>query len=249
MPEQSEIEELKQLLLQAKYPGVRAILERYLNDISPQPKKDVEIEELPREADPKKPVETSVAPPTTQTSSSSKPTTSGVREYLKYISVENFSWEQGSYNSPVVTVYVEIPDVGKAKDRVSVNFGRYSFDLTVHDVDGKNYRLVKDNLEKDIVPSESKFIVKKDKVVLKLQKVKGEYSYESWNQLTSKKPRDPVKEAERKKDPQGGLMDMMKDLYEDGDENMKKIIGEAMLKSQRGEKADPKPAFDSADDF
>ena len=34
-----------------------------------------------------------------------------------------------------------------------------------------------------------------------------------------------------------GIMDMMKDMYEDGDENMKKIIGEAMLKSQRGEKA------------
>jgi calcyclin binding protein len=31
-------------------------------------------------------------------------------------------------------------------------------------------------------------------------------------------------------------MDMMKNMYEDGDENMKKIIGEAMLKSQRGEK-------------
>lgn len=29
---------------------------------------------------------------------------------------------------------------------------------------------------------------------------------------------------------------MMKNMYEDGDENMKKIIGEAMLKSQRGEK-------------
>lgn len=38
---------------------------------------------------------------------------------------------------------------------------------------------------------------------------------------------------------------MMKDLYEDGDENMKKIIGEAMLKSQRGEK----PEHPSVGDF
>lgn len=29
---------------------------------------------------------------------------------------------------------------------------------------------------------------------------------------------------------------MMRDMYEEGDDNMKKIIGEAMLKSQRGEK-------------
>lgn len=35
-------------------------------------------------------------------------------------------------------------------------------------------------------------------------------------------------------------MEMMKNMYEDGDENMKKIIGEAMLKSQRGEKMNDK---------
>ena len=39
-------------------------------------------------------------------------------------------------------------------------------------------------------------------------------------------------------DPMGGIMEMMKDMYDEGDENMKKIIGEAMLKSQRGEKPD-----------
>jgi calcyclin binding protein len=38
-------------------------------------------------------------------------------------------------------------------------------------------------------------------------------------------------------------MDMMKDMYEDGDENMRKVIGEAMLKSQRGEKPEP-PSMD-----
>jgi hypothetical protein len=30
----------------------------------------------------------------------------------------------------------------------------------------------------------------------------------------------------------------MKDMYDGGDENMKKIIGEAMLKSRNGEKPD-----------
>jgi calcyclin binding protein len=34
-------------------------------------------------------------------------------------------------------------------------------------------------------------------------------------------------------------MDMMKNMYDEGDDNMKRVIGEAMLKSQRGEKADP----------
>ena len=34
-------------------------------------------------------------------------------------------------------------------------------------------------------------------------------------------------------------MDMMKNMYDEGDDNMKRVIGEAMLKSQRGEKPDP----------
>lgn len=124
--------------------------------------------------------------------------------------------------------------VGEAKDRVTANFTASSFDLQVHDLAGKNYRLVNNNLEKDIVPEESSFTVKKNKVVLKLKKKKGEYSYEHWSALTAKKKREEEKAAS--KDPSAGIMDMMKNMYEDGDENMKRIIGEAMLKSQRGEK-------------
>ena len=51
-----------------------------------------------------------------------------------------------------------------------------------------------------------------DKVILKLAKVKGEYSFEHWTALTSKKSKEQ-KEA-KKKDPMGGIMDMMKDMYE-----------------------------------
>jgi calcyclin binding protein len=42
--------------------------------------------------------------------------------------------------------------------------------------------------------------------------VKGEYSYESWQQLTAKKSREET--AAKKKDPTAGIMDMMKDMYD-----------------------------------
>lgn len=129
-----------------------------------------------------------------------------------------------------------------AKDRVSVTFGKHSFDLKVLDLHGKNYRLVNNNLEKNIIPEQSSFAVKKNKVVLKLQKVKGEYSYEHWTALTAKKKREETTEV-KEKDPSASIMEMMKNMYEDGDENMKRIIGEAMLKSQRGEKPAP-PSMD-----
>ncbi len=95
-------------------------------------------------------------------------------------------------------------NVGTAKDRVSVKFGKASFDLTVTDLNGKNYRLLKDNLEKDIDPVKSTFVVKKNKIVVKLQKIKGEYSYDNWATLTTKKKREEVEAS--KKDPMGGKL-------------------------------------------
>jgi hypothetical protein len=55
--------------------------------------------------------------------------------------------------------------------------------------------------------------------------VKGEFSYDHWADLTAKRK----KAAETKADPMGGIMDLMKDMYEEGDENTKKMIGEAMV--------------------
>ena len=106
--------------------------------------------------------------------------------------------------------------------------------LKVLDHEGRNYRLFRDNLSHDIDPSLSKVIVKQNKVIIKIGKVKGEYSYDHWTDLTSKK--GSKEKAKEKEDPQASIMNMMKDMYDDGDDNMKKIIGEAMEKSRRGEK-------------
>lgn len=159
----------------------------------------------------------------------------------KFVNLEDISWDQGSnsYDSPTVTVYVGLPGVIKAKDRVDCKFGAYSIDLTVMDHEGKNYRYVQTNLEKDIVPADCKVLVKNNKIILKLAKLKGQYSYESWMNLVAKKKRDPAEDKKKKDDPTGGIMDMMRNMYDEGDENMKKIIGESMLKSRSGEKMEP----------
>jgi len=241
----SEIEEVERFLEQATYPGVKTNLQQYLKKIrlSESLSSGTAVDTaVPATAGTPASVEEAIHSKVVPSTITSNPT-KFINHAGTYIPVENFSWDQGSHNAPIVTVYVDIPNVGSVKDNVQVVFGKSSFDLKVHGCDGKNYRLLKDNLDKDIIPEQSKFIVKKDKVVIKLQKVKGEYSYDSWTSLTAKKPRDPTKEAEKKKDPMGGIMDMMKDMYEDGDENMKKIIGEAMLKSKSGEKPEP-PSYD-----
>ena len=150
---------------------------------------------------------------------------------LKYTAIDRFSFDAGQYNSQFVTVYVPLPGVGTVRDAVTCHFGKDSFDLIVPDLRGQSYRLYKDQLEKDIDTEKCKFIVKADKIIVKLAKIKGEYgSYDYWTKLS-----DPKKKNKKDTNPQASIMQLMKDMYEDGDDQMKKVIGETMLKQQRGE--------------
>lgn len=155
----------------------------------------------------------------------------------KYVNIDRFAFDAGGYDSKFVSLYINLDGVGSLdKDLISCDFTAGSFDLVVKNYQGnKNMRLFKDNLDKDIDPEKSKFIVKKDKIVLKLHKVKGEFgSFDYWTDLTSKKG-----SKEKKKlgsgNPTDSIMDLMKDMYNSGDDNMKKMIGETMMKQQRGE--------------
>jgi calcyclin binding protein len=244
----SELDEVRYLLSQATFPGVKSVLQTYERKLLDAQKDEViteEKQEIQTEDTPPSPPEETKKSSTVELKKDVKvaaPVSTGGR--VVYTPITDFAWDQNGYDSPIVTVYVDIEGVGTVKDNVKCDFTKSSFDLVVMDLKGKNYRLLKDNLEKDILPDKSKILIKKNKVVVKLQKVKGQYSYENWPQLTSKKSAEKRNQAN--KDPSAGIMDMMKDMYDEGDDNMKKIIGEAMMKSKSGEKMDtpPMPSMD-----
>lgn len=151
----------------------------------------------------------------------------------KYRSFPTYYFDAGSYNSPMVSVYVPLDSIGTHdRSKISCEFTSSSFDLVVSDYDGQNYRLLNDNLEHDIDVSKTKYVVKPNKIILKLGKIKGEYSYDSWTQLTAKKKKE---KGGKKDDPTAGIMDLMKDMYDSGDDNMKKMIGETMYKQRTGQ--------------
>jgi calcyclin binding protein len=237
----NEKEECELLLKQATFSGIKDVLQKHLSFLK--------ILEGPVAALPiPVPAKTETAVPSPKAAAIAAPPPPVGRPSVKaisvnYIPISDFAWDQGEYNSNTVSVFIDLPGVGAIKDNVDFSCTKSTFDLKILGLEGKNYRLIKDNLDKDIIVDESKIVVKKDKIVIKLRKVKGEYSYENWANLTGKKKRDASAEAEKKSNPMGGIMDMMKDMYEDGDDSMKKIIGEAMMKSQRGEKSEP-PSFD-----
>lgn len=193
---------------------------------------------------PQQPLQTPVAAAASSRAIPSLPSTA------KFIPIDRFSFDAGGYNAPFVTVYVTLPGVGSIdRDLIQCQFQTSTFDLVVKDLNGKSYRLFQDNLEKDIDASKSKIIVKSDKVLVKLAKVKqSDYGgYDYWSKLSDKKARE--KSNKIKDNPQSSIMDLMKQMYDEGDDNMKKIIGETMMKQQRGEinKDDPMQGMDKMD--
>lgn len=189
---EQEIVEVETFLGSATFDGVKTALQNHLSKLRRQ------IQQLQAAKVAQEQAAVAATQPTPSTSSKSSKHAAG----LTFVPVESYSWDQGSFNSSTVTIYVELDGVGDVKDNVQVSFTKSSFDLTVVGLGGKNYRLVKENLEKDIVADQSTYVVKKNKVVLKLQKLKGEYSYDHWTQLTAKKKREETESS--KKDPMGG---------------------------------------------
>jgi calcyclin binding protein len=170
--------------------------------------------------EPPKPVTKAAAPPVIAPSSTAK-----------YTNIDRFSFDAAGHNDRFVTLYIPLPGVGEIpKEQVTCEFHKAAFDLIVRNVKGKSYRLFKEHLEKDIVPDKSKFIIKADKILIKLAKVKGEYgSYDFWSKLTDQKRKE-----KKSSNPAAGINDLMKEMYDSGDDKMRKMIGETMMKQREG---------------
>jgi len=133
--------------------------------------------------------------------------------------------------SDFVTVDLRVKGVeALPKGNIISSFTPESFDLKVSDLDGENYRMVMRNLYSDIVPEKSRHRVKKNHVLVDLYR---EDRTKSWLELCAKDARS--RQTNKKKDnPQEALTDLMKQMYDDGDDATKKLIGETMEKSMRG---------------
>ena len=126
------------------------------------------------------------------------------------------------------------------RDNIICNFQKNQVELCIHGLKGRNYRWIQGRsasntslpivLNRNIQPSESKILIRKNRITLKLKK---EHSHESWMQLEPEKKKfDLPREND---DPSASLMSLMKNMYETGDDEMKRTIAEAYTKAQSGE--------------
>jgi len=101
--------------------------------------------------------------------------------------------------------------------------------LRILDFNNKNFRLKINPLNGIIDPANCKLKVKSNSIVLELKKAKSKH----WDDIKEKKgglgtSSDVKKKGEDdSKDSGDSLMNMMKNLYETGDEQMKRTIAES----------------------
>lgn len=205
-----DLEELRHLESVAKRPRVLSLLSSEIRSVDAKLLKISSAAAQPAVSDDKSSISASAAA-------------------LNYVTLGSFSWDQ---DNDKIKIYVSLEGVNEEK--VTTNFQEMSVDVKFHDVQGKNYRIAIPKLNKEIVPEKSKVLVKPTKIIITLVKA----SKGNWLDLHFKE--DKFKPSmDKSKDPMGGIMDLMKNMYDDGDEDMKRTIAKAWSDARSGKNADP----------
>lgn len=139
---------------------------------------------------------------------------SSTRE-IPYTSLSNLTWEQDKER---VKIYVSLE--GVQEDMVESKFQEWAFEVKIHDVEGKNYRCSIQKLHKEVDPDACRVTVKPKRIIISLRKLEEE----DWKDLHFKEDKS---EEESKREPMDRLLEMMRNMYDDGDDEMKKTISDA----------------------
>ena len=213
--------EIDKLISNTTRSRVREILQRELNrikgEIDSEEKRNKNLESAMTEGTEEKVKEESKPKVKKQQASSTK--------------ITSYAWDQ---SPKFVKIYITLQDVESLpKERISAKFTSKTLDLSVLGLNGKNYHLQMVNLLHPIVPDESSVKVKSGNLAVLMRKQKEE----TWSYLTVTENLRNTKTNEAPKfddssDPGKGLMDLMKKMYDEGDDEMKRTIAKAWTESR-----------------
>ncbi|XP_057325031.1 calcyclin-binding protein [Microplitis mediator] len=205
-----DIDELNSLLLQAKRQKIKDVLAIEVRRLQTELTKLMEVSRNDENKTPKPPV-----------TNSSK---------CYEVKLTNYAWDQ---SDKFIKLYVTLKNVQSLpKEAVYCDFKERSMDLRVMGLDNRNYQLPISNLCEDIEPSKSYVKVKTDMIAVFLSKK----APKNWSHVTGIEKR--IKESKNaapnadNSDPEAGLMNIMKKMYQEGDDDMKRTIAKAWTESQ-----------------
>ncbi|XP_008332208.1 calcyclin-binding protein [Cynoglossus semilaevis] len=145
------------------------------------------------------------------------------------VKITNYAWDQ---SEKFVKIYLTLKDVHKIpSENVEVSFTERSFSILVKDLGGKNHQMTVLNLLNSIEEKDSYKKIKTDMVLIMCKK----QTSQKWECLTKVEKQAKEKDkpsVDDKADPSDGLMSMLKKIYDEGDDEMKRTINKAWSESQ-----------------
>ncbi|KAI4898080.1 hypothetical protein NFI96_032367 [Prochilodus magdalenae] len=145
------------------------------------------------------------------------------------VKINNYGWDQ---SDKFVKIYITLKGVHKIPaENVVATFTERSFSILVKDLDEKNHQMTMNSLLCPIVVEESSRKVKTDMVLVMCKK----RSTKKWECLTQVEKQTKEKDKpgyDENADPGEGLMNMLKKIYSEGDDEMKRTINKAWAESQ-----------------
>lgn len=162
----------------------------------------------------------------------------GAARSVPTVKITNYGFDE---SDSFASVYVSenMRGVGRLPaENVRCTFDDQRVHLLVRELNGANHELVLSNLAGRIDAGGSRVRVKADRVVLQLRKAEPR---KSWARLV----RDPAAERKEQKrkgrdddgplggdsgDPSAGIMGLMKEMYDEGDDEMKRVIAKAWVR-------------------
>lgn len=151
------------------------------------------------------------------------------RLYTKEITT--YAWDQ---SEKFMKIYVTLNGVKNiAEGNVTSQFTDRSFKLYVKALDDKNHSCEVSHLFAEVDPSKSYHKIKTDMVLIMLKKVEEK---NTWAYVTEKEQKTKDKKKPKmgdNSDPNDGMMTMLQQMYDDGDDEMKRTIGKAMYESRQ----------------
>lgn len=147
------------------------------------------------------------------------------------VKIDNYAWDQ---SPKFVKFFITIPKVQLLDpENIKCQFGLESMSLTVKNLENKDYVFNVNKLLHAIIPEKSYWRVKSDTIVVFLVKADAL----KWSFLTKsdedKAQRSKYGDKSDKHD-ENSLFSLMKDMYEKGDDRLKRTIAQAWTEGASG---------------
>ena len=229
---QKDIEELEKLIGIATRPNIKRQLIEYKNNLSNlmnEEKKKIDAEHKKKEEEKKsEKIESTTENKATEIDAS--------KLNASFTTVSKYAFDTS--NNKFIKLYLTNGFDGIKSfnsSNIKSKFTKNSFDVCILGWKDRNYRFSCFNLSKEINPKDS--YVKQTNSGLIVYLAKANTS-DFWDSLEKKKGLFGNKDEEgmpaldKNKDPNQSLMEMMRDMYQNGDPEMKRMIAEAWTKSR-----------------